>query len=74
MEEKTFAQWWKENEDELLEHFPHWTDIEVIKKLCLNCWQTQNANCEIKIASLEDDYENTSFDNYDEDDEFFDER
>ena len=70
MEEKTFAQWWKEHEDELLEHFPHWTDIEVIKKLCLDCWQTQNTNCEIKISELEeydDVSDNSIYDGWDED-------
>lgn len=64
MEEKTFSQWWKENEGDILKDFPHWSDVEKIKKICLSCWNTQNDNCEIKIAQLDDDYD---YDDYDED-------
>jgi hypothetical protein len=52
MEEKTFAQWWKDNEEDVLANFPHYSDVEIIKRLCLDCWKTQNTNCEIKMAQL----------------------
>ena len=74
MEEVSFSEWWKSKEDEILNRFPRWSDVEEIKKFCLDCWVTQNTNCEIKIAQLGDDYDDTSFDDYDEDDAFFDER
>lgn len=64
MEEVSFSEWWKGKENEILEQFPHWSDVEKIKKICLDCWTTQNTNCEIKIAQLGDDYD---YDDYDED-------
>lgn len=74
MKEISFNEWWKSKENEILNVFPHWSDIEKIKKICLDCWTTQNTNCEIKITLLEDGYEDFDFNNYDEDDAFFDER
>ena len=73
MKEVSFNEWWKSKENEILNAFPHWSDIEKIKKICLDCWTTQNTNYEIKITLLEDGYDE-DLNNYDEDDEFFDER
>lgn len=71
MEEKTFNEWWEENENKILKDFPNWSDVEKIKKLCLDCWTTQNTNCEIRIAELDDDYDDVSdnsiYDGWDED-------
>lgn len=71
MEEKTFNEWWEENENMVLKDFPNWSDVEKIKKLCADCWTTQNTNCEIRIAELDDDYDDASdngiYDGWDED-------
>lgn len=69
MKEVSFNEWWKSKEDEILNRFSSWSDVEEIKKICLDCWTTQNTNYEIKITLLEDGYDE-DLNNHDEDEPY----
>ena len=41
---KTFQQFWYSIEERLREQYPNWSDIKMVRDICLDCWNQQDMN------------------------------